>query len=343
MKNEQLNMLSSSLEAIQRTPIEKYWSTEEGKFMSVKAQEIVPNLPVLDYFCEIPDFDLTYHHEEDAGLDLPIYDERLTNGELSHTGSYILMPGQAVTLKTGVHMGIPKGHYGFLDSRSGTSKKKLDLLCRIIDSPFRGNIRVAIINLSEFNVTISNKDELFQIVIQEYAKVKPVKHNSIDDFMSAAGETARGADGFGSKEAKKSTVVSNPTLSVDGEVATLSMQESPTDQVTIGHIARIAHNVNKAYCEAIGDNSQPTWEDAPEWQRTSACKGVGFHLSGDRAPEDSHISWMKEKVKDGWVYGEVKDPDKKTHPCLVPFRSLPTEQQVKDHLFKAVVDSHKTK
>lgn len=157
----------------------------------------------LPYFCEIPGHNLEYHHDDDAGLDLPIWDERLVNGELSETGSIILRPLESITLKTGVHMAIPKGHYGLLDSRSGTSKKRLDLLCRIIDSPFRGNIRVSIINLNkDFGIEISNKDELFQIVIQEYAKLKPVQFPDYVSFLNYAGETERGADGFGSKERK---------------------------------------------------------------------------------------------------------------------------------------------
>ncbi len=41
----------------------------------------------------------------------------------------------------------------------------------------------------------------------------------------------------------------------------------------MNQIARVCHEVNKAYCEALGDNSQPTWEDAPEWQRSSARMG----------------------------------------------------------------------
>lgn len=162
------------------------------------------NLPELPYYCDIPGYELQYHHDDDAGIDLPIWDERLVNGELSSNGSINLYPGESITLKTGIHMAIPKGHYGFLDSRSSTSKKKLDLLCRIIDSPFRGNIRVSIINVAGDNniITITNRDELFQIVIQEYAKVHPKKFNTEQEFLDYAGRTERGSEGFGSKERK---------------------------------------------------------------------------------------------------------------------------------------------
>lgn len=103
-------------------------------------------------------------------------------------------------------------------------------------------------------------------------------------------------------------------------------------------VARTAHEVNRAYCQAIGDDSQPTWEAAPAWQRTSAIAGVHFHLDNPEAtPENTHESWLKVKVADGWVYGPVKDPEKKEHPCMRPYAELPLEQRVKDHLFRAVV------
>lgn len=102
-------------------------------------------------------------------------------------------------------------------------------------------------------------------------------------------------------------------------------------------IARVCHEVNRAYCEALGDYSQPSWEDAPDWQRDSALKGVDLHLSDDLPPEASHDSWMAQKVAEGWVYGLVKDPERKTHPCMVPFNQLPPEQQAKDFIFRAIV------
>jgi hypothetical protein len=108
--------------------------------------------------------------------------------------------------------------------------------------------------------------------------------------------------------------------------------EHPLDR-----IARVCHEVNRAYCEALGDHSQPAWEDAPDWQRESARMGVDLHLSGDFGPEASHIAWMKEKVDNGWKWGPVKDANAKEHPCIVPFADLPREQQAKDFIFRAVV------
>ena len=107
-------------------------------------------------------------------------------------------------------------------------------------------------------------------------------------------------------------------------------------------IAQVAHNINKAYCESIGDNSQPTGEDAPEWQKSSAINGVQFHLDNpDAKPSASHESWLKQKTEEGWKYGVVKNPETKEHPCFVPYDELPTEQKSKDFLFKEVIHSLK--
>jgi hypothetical protein len=104
-------------------------------------------------------------------------------------------------------------------------------------------------------------------------------------------------------------------------------------------IARTCHEVNRAYCQALGDMSQPTWEEAPGWQKESVMMGVRLHLGGEHGPEASHDSWMAQKLAEGWVYGHVKNPEKKEHPCMVPFSELPREQQAKDFIFRAVVHS----
>lgn len=106
-------------------------------------------------------------------------------------------------------------------------------------------------------------------------------------------------------------------------------------------IAKIAHQANKAYCEAIGDYSQPEWENAPEWQKDSAIKGVKFHLNNDPTPEQSHENWLKIKEAEGWKYGKVKDVEKKEHPCFRPYHELPENQKIKDAIFSNIVKAFK--
>jgi hypothetical protein len=100
--------------------------------------------------------------------------------------------------------------------------------------------------------------------------------------------------------------------------------------------AQAAHEANRAYCLALGDSSQPAWQEAPDWQRSSARNGVEGVLLG-HGPEQSHESWLAEKAATGWKYGPVKDPDKKEHPCFVPYGDLPPAQRAKDAVFVEVV------
>ena len=105
-------------------------------------------------------------------------------------------------------------------------------------------------------------------------------------------------------------------------------------------IARICHEVNRAYCISLGDKSQKCWDDAEQWQRDSAIKGVQFAIDNPNASASAqHDSWLEQKKADGWKYGPVKDAEKKEHPCFVPYDLLPIEQQTKDYLFKAVVNA----
>ncbi len=101
-------------------------------------------------------------------------------------------------------------------------------------------------------------------------------------------------------------------------------------------IARAAHEANRAYCRANGDDSQLSWDDAEEWQRASAVEGVATALGG-ASPQQQHEAWCASKIRDGWKFGAVKDGDAKTHPCLVPYDQLPEMQKRKDGLYIAVV------
>lgn len=105
-------------------------------------------------------------------------------------------------------------------------------------------------------------------------------------------------------------------------------------------IARVAHEVNRAYCEALGDTSQVPWADAPEWQRKSAINGAAFHRANpDAGPEHSHNAWLKEKSDNGWSWGSEKNEERKEHPCFVPYNELPVEQKAKDYIFRSIVHS----
>jgi cytochrome c1 len=113
--------------------------------------------------------------------------------------------------------------------------------------------------------------------------------------------------------------------------------------LTVEDIAKACHEVNRAYCAALNDFSQPPWDEAPDWQKQSGIAGVQHVMDIDADKDkytcahDIHDKWMEHKLREGWTYGPVKDPEKKQHPDLLPYDRLPKEQQAKDKLFLAIV------
>jgi hypothetical protein len=103
-------------------------------------------------------------------------------------------------------------------------------------------------------------------------------------------------------------------------------------------IAKACHEINRAYCQAIGDSSQKPWGLCEKWQRESAIESVKHFINNpDMTPEQLHDAWMKDKIENGWVFGTEKNTIWKTHPCLLVYWELPPEQRVKDYLFITTV------
>lgn len=101
--------------------------------------------------------------------------------------------------------------------------------------------------------------------------------------------------------------------------------------------AQAAHEVNRIFCEVVGDPVSLAWNDPllPEEIRESARQGVAGSVMGN-TPEEAHRQWVKFKAAHGWTYGPVKDEVAKTHPCMVEYGMLPTAQKAKDALFLAI-------
>jgi hypothetical protein len=72
-------------------------------------------------------------------------------------------------------------------------------------------------------------------------------------------------------------------------------------------------------------------EEINDDQLESLMNGVMFQLvNPDVTSEESHENWIRSKYAQGWVYGPVKDFDKKTHPDIVPYDDLPEIEKLKD-------------
>lgn len=157
---------------------------------------------------------------------------------------------------------------------------------------------------------------------------KIVKENS---YLRSDLPNAALRDGWGKKFTKRSIE------SFDAKKRRISMEIEP-EMIELAACA--AHEANRILCLAQGDTSQPLWANSPDWQKESAISGVKAIVSGEvKEPQDAHESWLRQKEADGWIYGEEKDPEKRTHPCMVPYSQLPVAQQAKDEMFLLVVQS----
>lgn len=115
--------------------------------------------------------------------------------DLRTTTDVVIAPGERVVVGTGIAMAIPDGFVGMVHPRSGLAANHgLSIVNSpgVIDSGYRGEIKVALINhdLHE-SITLNRGDRIAQIVIQEVSQVTFVTVDSLS-------ETERGAGGYGS-------------------------------------------------------------------------------------------------------------------------------------------------
>ena len=105
-------------------------------------------------------------------------------------------------------------------------------------------------------------------------------------------------------------------------------------------IARVMHEAVRAYQAALGQETVPGWKQAPKWMKIASRDAVLYRIDNpDASPSDQHDQWLDTKKRDGWVFGPVKNGDKKTHPLMVPYDQLPVEERRKDALVSAIVSS----
>jgi len=124
-----------------------------------------------------------YETEGSAGMDL-----RAMLAE-----PVVLGPGERTLVPTGLFIELPPGHEAQVRARSGLAiKSGIGLVNGIgtIDSDYRGEIKVALINWGKEDFVIRDKDRIAQMVISRYEKVEWQKTNSLE-------ESQRGSGGFG--------------------------------------------------------------------------------------------------------------------------------------------------
>lgn len=116
-----------------------------------------------------------------AGFDIYSADEPKTLSQLKVT-----------PIKTGLRVKIPRGYYGRVAPTSGLALRGLHVLAGVVDSDYRGEIVVVLINLSSTEIQISTGDKIAQLICERI--LLPELEESPDLPMD---DSKRGDRGFG--------------------------------------------------------------------------------------------------------------------------------------------------
>jgi len=120
-----------------------------------------------------------YSHEGDAGLDL------------FSSINCVLEAGEVKSLPTGIQVAIPPGFVGLIWDKSGLSLHGVHRLAGVIDSGYRGEVKVVMVNLAREPFHIKEGMKIAQMLIQPISEVEIEEVERLED-------TDRGENGFGS-------------------------------------------------------------------------------------------------------------------------------------------------
>ena len=122
----------------------------------------------------------TRAHRDDAGLDLYSREEQ------------VIMPRESAVFDTGVHVELPPGTFGKLESKSGLNVKYGVVSCGgVIDESYRGSIVAKLYNLGDKPYMVRKGQKIVQMIIQPYLTPEL-------ELAKTLSTTERGENGFGS-------------------------------------------------------------------------------------------------------------------------------------------------
>jgi len=120
-----------------------------------------------------------YQHKGDAGLDI------------FSSVDCVLEAGEVKPVPTGIKVSVPEGYVGLVWDKSGISLRGVHRLAGVIDSGYRGEVRVVMVNLGNEPFVIEKGMKIAQLLVQPVTEVKVVEVEELE-------RTSRGEEGFGS-------------------------------------------------------------------------------------------------------------------------------------------------
>ena len=112
--------------------------------------------------------------------------------DISSCEELVLKAGEKNIVRTGISVAIPEGHAGFVWDRSGlAANNSIHSMAGVVDSGYRGEIKVVLINLGKEDFRIEKGMRIAQMAIQQVSSVDIEEVKELD-------VTERGSGGFGS-------------------------------------------------------------------------------------------------------------------------------------------------
>ena len=131
----------------------------------------------------------------------------------AYEGVTVPARGKAL-VSTAISMAIPIGNYGRIAPRSGlAAKHMIDVGAGVIDSDYRGEVKVLLFNLSDTDFTVEKNDRVAQMIIEKYTPTELVEVEELDSTM-------HGVSGFGStgvKDAQPFTEASQKIANIENK------------------------------------------------------------------------------------------------------------------------------
>ena len=126
----------------------------------------------------------------------PTYLLSVRSGLKTKAEEFILNPGEKILVPTGLKIAVPNGFFGSIRDRSGLAANHgLHTLSGVIDSNYRGEIKIVIVNLGKEAFKIEKGMRIAQLLIQPVEETEFIEVNELD-------ETERGDKGFNSSGTK---------------------------------------------------------------------------------------------------------------------------------------------
>lgn len=140
-------------------------------------------------------YELKKGYKSDSGVDVKIWSIDLIDEKLKGkkwVDQYVILPNQTIHAQTGVYLELPEDYECQVRPKSGISKQGILVHFGTVDRGFRGEITVAVTNVTNNAIELEPRQKIAQLVIKKKDKVDLIRADEINL------DTDRGAKGYGS-------------------------------------------------------------------------------------------------------------------------------------------------